>query len=69
MIHVVQVLCAMSNADDALEMSVVRDVMCGVCEMYLCLARGGLGVMGVRATRHTLVLLRKKQMSHPSFII
>ena len=35
----------MSSADDVLDMSVVRGVG-GVCEMCMCLARGGFGVVG-----------------------
>ena len=37
-----------STADDVLEMSVVREVrgVGGVCEMYMCLARGWVGVVG-----------------------
>ena len=36
----------LSSAGDVLEMSVVRDVG-GVCDMYMCLARGGWKVLGV----------------------
>ena len=38
-----------SSADDVLEMSVVRAVrdVGEVCEMCMCLARGGVGVVGV----------------------
>ena len=33
----------LASAGDVLEMSVVRGVG-GVCDMFMCLARGGLGV-------------------------
>ena len=36
----------LSSTGDVLEMSVVRGVG-GVCEMCMCLARGGVGVEGV----------------------
>ena len=39
--------CVLSSAGDVLEMSVVRGV-CGVCDMCMCLARGGVGRVGVR---------------------
>ena len=32
--------CVLSSASDVLEMSVVRGI-CGVCDMCMCLARGG----------------------------
>ena len=35
----------LSNTGDVLEMSVVRGVG-GVCDMYMCLARGGVGGEG-----------------------
>ena len=35
----------LSSADDVLEMSVVRGVG-GVCDMYMCLARGRVGGVG-----------------------
>ena len=35
----------LSSAGDLLEMSVVR-VVCGVCDMCMCLARGGVGGVG-----------------------
>ena len=35
----------LSSTGDVLEMSVVRGVG-GVCDMCMCLARGGLGVSG-----------------------
>ena len=35
----------LSSADDVLEMSVVRGI-CGACDMYMCLARGGVGGVG-----------------------
>ena len=34
--------CVLSSACDVLEMSVVGGVG-GVCDMYICLARGGVG--------------------------
>ena len=34
--------CVLSSAGDVLEMSVVRDVSV-VCDMCMCLARGGVG--------------------------
>ena len=37
--------CALSSAGDVLEMSVERGVG-GVCDMCMCLARGGVGVSG-----------------------
>ena len=37
---------ALSSTSDVLEMSVVRGVG-GVCDMCMCLARGGVGVDGV----------------------
>ena len=36
----------LSSTGDMLEMSVVRGV-CGVCDMCMCLARGGVGGEGV----------------------
>ena len=36
----------LSSTGDVLEMSVVRDVG-GVCDMCICLARGGVGGEGV----------------------
>ena len=36
----------LSSPDDVLEISVVRGV-CGVCDMCKCLARGGVGDVGV----------------------
>ena len=36
----------LSSTGDVHEMSVVRDVG-GVCDMCMCLARGGVGVEGV----------------------
>ena len=35
-------------ANDVLEMSVVRGVRSGVCEMWMCLARGGVRGVGMR---------------------
>ena len=35
----------MSSAGDVLKMSVVRNIG-GVCDMCMCLARGGLGGVG-----------------------
>ena len=36
----------LSSAGDELELSVARGV-CGVCDMCMCLARGGVGGVGV----------------------
>ena len=38
--------CVLSSAGDVQEMCVVRGV-CGVCDMCMCLARGGVGGVGV----------------------
>ena len=48
----------MSTADDVLEMSVVRRVrgVGGVCEMCMCLARGGIGDVGVRCLGFTIIV-------------
>ena len=37
--------CVLASASDVLEMSVVRGVG-GVCDMCMCLARGGVGGVG-----------------------
>ena len=37
--------CVLSSTGDVLEMSMVRGVG-GVCDMYMCLARGGVGGVG-----------------------
>ena len=38
------------SAGDVLEMSVVRGV-CGVCDMCMCLAQGGVGGVGDECVR------------------